>query len=502
VAKLTLNSITSGYLPIPLINDNSNRIITALENTLSRDGTTPNTMGATLDMNSNRIINLASPLSNSDAARWIDVVNSVVLTGTAIPSQVGNADKVITTNGTNISWRSVQDLLGFPGSISKGDILVGTAVNTLTRKAVGTNGQLIVADSTQSDGLIWTDYTREPLNVNPNWLLDQINEGVLYTVNGVDVRGPDGWSGNAVGTGVFKLRTIADPDNAALRCLEITCTTADAAIGAADSYQLYSVIEGYDVAGLNIGTASASQLTVMFKFKTNVLGTYGVALANAAGNRANIGIITVADANEHSYSLPFTLDTAGVWLYTNGVGLAVVLSLAQGANFQSTAGNWGAGAGRTTAAQCNFMSANTNIAYLKRIHVIPSGVALAYHMQDFSRELRKAQRYYEKSYDQGTAVANNVGSGVQGANFFAVDTSNATGTSPFKVTKRATPTMLSWAPVSGIASRARDATSGLDVVTTGVGSADQTGFGLATSAAAFTVGRVYSFQWASNARLS
>jgi len=42
------------------INTNSDRIETALENTLSRDGTTPNTMSADFDMNGNDILNIGS----------------------------------------------------------------------------------------------------------------------------------------------------------------------------------------------------------------------------------------------------------------------------------------------------------------------------------------------------------------------------------------------------------------------------------------------------------
>ena len=37
----------------------------------------------------------------------------------------------------------------------KGDLLVGTGSDTVSRKAAGANGTLLVADSTQSDGLIW-----------------------------------------------------------------------------------------------------------------------------------------------------------------------------------------------------------------------------------------------------------------------------------------------------------------------------------------------------------
>ena len=38
---------------------------------------------------------------------------------------------------------------------AKGDIIVGTADNTVTRVAVGTNGYLLTADSTQTAGVAW-----------------------------------------------------------------------------------------------------------------------------------------------------------------------------------------------------------------------------------------------------------------------------------------------------------------------------------------------------------
>lgn len=57
MAKLTLNDIT-GISAATLINANSALIEAALENTLSRDGTTPNEMGADLDMNSYDINNV------------------------------------------------------------------------------------------------------------------------------------------------------------------------------------------------------------------------------------------------------------------------------------------------------------------------------------------------------------------------------------------------------------------------------------------------------------
>jgi hypothetical protein len=66
MAKLTLTDITAGYALTTTINANNALVEAALENTLSRDGTAPNAMGAALDMNSNKIQNLTDGVNNQD----------------------------------------------------------------------------------------------------------------------------------------------------------------------------------------------------------------------------------------------------------------------------------------------------------------------------------------------------------------------------------------------------------------------------------------------------
>lgn len=66
---------------VSLVNSNSHLIETGFENTLSRDGTAPNSMNADFDMNSNRILNLPSPIHLTEPIRLGDVnVNEVVVT--------------------------------------------------------------------------------------------------------------------------------------------------------------------------------------------------------------------------------------------------------------------------------------------------------------------------------------------------------------------------------------------------------------------------------------
>lgn len=66
MSKVVLKTLASGYNSTTLLNSNFDKITTGFENTLSRDGTGPNTMSSVLDMNSNRIINSGVPSAAGD----------------------------------------------------------------------------------------------------------------------------------------------------------------------------------------------------------------------------------------------------------------------------------------------------------------------------------------------------------------------------------------------------------------------------------------------------
>lgn len=67
LSKVTLLTFGSDLQSKQNLNANSTTITAAFDNTLSRDGTGPNQMTAQLDMNSNRVINLGTPVSGADA---------------------------------------------------------------------------------------------------------------------------------------------------------------------------------------------------------------------------------------------------------------------------------------------------------------------------------------------------------------------------------------------------------------------------------------------------
>jgi hypothetical protein len=128
MAKLTLTDIAAGYALIATINANNAAIETALENTLSRDGTTPNTMSAALDMNSQNISNLATPSNASHAATkdYVDTIASAL-------TVAGDFSEALPYDFTNnITFQSAA------GIVVKGAV----AADTVTILHDGTDGEI------------------------------------------------------------------------------------------------------------------------------------------------------------------------------------------------------------------------------------------------------------------------------------------------------------------------------------------------------------------------
>lgn len=69
---IDLANLQNETTAVAAINNNNTAIEAALQNVLSLDGTTPNSMNAALDMNSKAIINLPAPVSGESPLRLTD----------------------------------------------------------------------------------------------------------------------------------------------------------------------------------------------------------------------------------------------------------------------------------------------------------------------------------------------------------------------------------------------------------------------------------------------
>jgi hypothetical protein len=153
MAKLELNdleNLNNAQSAIATINSNSDSIEVALENTLSLDGTSPNSMGADLDMNGNRILNLPAPASSTEPIRLIDF--QTLPEGSAylddlfdvtITSPIDN--DILSYDSTSEEWINTP-LTDISGATNDADYLVKTATGSLTAERVVTDGTSITAN--------------------------------------------------------------------------------------------------------------------------------------------------------------------------------------------------------------------------------------------------------------------------------------------------------------------------------------------------------------------
>lgn len=194
MSKIELQDIGTGFNLQTIVNNNNDFLEDAFDNTLSRDGSAPNGMEASLDMNSNRILNLGAPQGPNEAARLVDVLEGIEITGVVAPSQSGHADEALHTDGSTLSWRPTRayyeatsdetsasavivDPFTKPGNVLRyGENTVpGTTDMTVAFQTAG----LVTLNPTAPSG-VYKVSGSTPIIANQHWTL----EGTQITITG------------------------------------------------------------------------------------------------------------------------------------------------------------------------------------------------------------------------------------------------------------------------------------------------------------------------------
>lgn len=183
MAKLTLTdiaSLQSETTALQALNANFEAIEAAMENTFSRDGTTPNQLEASLDANSKRIINLPTPTAGTDAARFVDI-QEAAFPDIVVPSLTGNDDKLLSNDGTSLIW---SDPAGIPGlgDMLKTENLAGLASLPTSRGNLGLGSAAVANVGTSGDAL-------GKLNVTNTWSASQSFTALLSPSGGTTFSG-------------------------------------------------------------------------------------------------------------------------------------------------------------------------------------------------------------------------------------------------------------------------------------------------------------------------
>jgi hypothetical protein len=186
-----------------------------------------------------------------------------------------------------------------------------------------------------------------------------------------------------------------------------------------DAFAIQQRLEGLNLSDFGWGTASATNVILLFWVRSSLTGTFGGSISNSAQNRSYPFTYTINAANTWELeAITIPGDTSGTWLTTNGIGARLNLGLGVGSTFSATAGAWNSATTFSATGATSVVGTNGATFYVTGVDLQKGSTATSFDVRPYAIEEALCQRYYAKSYNQSTVPGSNAGTtnSVQGLN--------------------------------------------------------------------------------------
>jgi len=235
--------------------------------------------------------------------------------------------------------------------------------------------------------------------INGDFKIDQRNNGASFTVSAAAAKTYtlDRWWGWCqVGSKFSVQRSTQVPVGQGFTNSMLVTSLSAYATPVGGYYGVGQYIEGYNIADMGFGTASATTATLSFWARSSLTGTFSVALENGSFNRSYIFNYTISSINTWQYfTLPFTADTTGTWDSTTGQGIRLWWDLGSNdTTYAGAAGSWLAADKLRTTGSVSLIGTNAATLYIAGAQVEKGSVATSFEFRPYAAELALCQRYY------------------------------------------------------------------------------------------------------------
>ena len=313
----------------------------------------------------------------------------------------------------------------------------------------GTSG--VTFNDSSLQGAAASPYVLKNRIINGDMRIDQRNAGASVTpTNGQYTL--DRWGAYAFGSATSKF-TVQQSSTAPAgfkNSLQVTSTSAYS-VASGDITAVYQIIEGYNVADLDFGTANAKTITISFWVRSSLTGTFGGSIKNGGSNRAYPFTYTISSANTwEQKSVTIAGDTSGTWLTTNGQGLFVIFGLGVGSTYSGTASAWASSDLYSATGATSVVGTNGATFYITGVQLEQNTSATPFERRMITNEIQLCQRYYEKcGWDQNSVPGSTSGyTGSIVSNFMGTASTAFEGIN-WMVIKRTAPTLTFYGSILG-----------------------------------------------------
>jgi hypothetical protein len=243
--------------------------------------------------------------------------------------------------------------------------------------------------------------------INGDMRIDQRRAGTSSNVSG-SMYFTDRWMvHDYASTAVLTAQQVRAPANpyGFPYALSVIMTTAQASFAAQEYCGFEQRIEGFNIDDLMWGSQYAQPITISFTAYSTLAGTYSLALRNAANTASYVSTFSVPVANQWvrvEKTIPG--ETLATWAIDNTLGLALNITLASGANWQTADTNRWANSSRAPSGfgfiaatgTTNFTATVNSQFFLTGVQVEKGTLATEFERRPYGVELGLCQRYYVK----------------------------------------------------------------------------------------------------------
>ena len=240
--------------------------------------------------------------------------------------------------------------------------------------------------------------------INGDMRIDQRRAGTSSNVSG-SMYFTDRWMVHDYATAVVTAQQMRAPANpyGFPYALSVITTTAQASLAAQEFCGFEQRIEGFNIDDLMWGSQYAHPITISFTAYSTLAGTYSIALRNATNTANYVSTFSVPVANQWvrvEKTIPGEMQAT--WSIDNTLGLALNITLASGAHWQTADTNkWAnsssapSGFGFIAATgTTNFAATTNNQFFLTGVQVEKGTLATEFERRSIGVELALCQRYF------------------------------------------------------------------------------------------------------------